>query len=173
MDNAAGDVFDVRLTFDDYYRQDYRLLVGLAHVLSRSNWVAEDLVQEALTEAHRRWDVVSGYDDPGAWVRRVMINKSTSRFRRIRTETRGLLRLAGQAQHQIAPSEPTTEIWDAVRELPMRQAQAIALHYWEDRTLADIAEILGCSRETVKTHLARGRRSLEQSLAGHQPGINS
>lgn len=162
-----------RETFDEYYRRDYRRLVGLAFVLSRSDWVAEDLVHDALTEAHRKWSTVSSYDDPGAWVRRVMINKSNSRFRRLKTETRGMLRLAGQAQHPIAATEPTTEVWDAVRALPTRQAQCIALHYWEDRSLAEIADILGCTRETVKTHLARGRKALSSTLASEQEGGES
>jgi RNA polymerase sigma-70 factor (ECF subfamily) len=61
---------------------------------------------------------------------------------------------------------PTTdhEFWDAVRALPARQAQAIALHYLEDRPVAEIAEILGCAPATVKVHLHRGRRALADTL---------
>jgi len=156
-------------TFESYYARDYRRLLGLAYMLAGSNWAAEDLVQDALTEAHRRWATVADYDDPGAWVRRVLVNKSTSRFRRLRTETKGLLRLSGQAQHPISPSEPNAEVWEAVRSLPPRQAQAIALQYWEDRPVAEIADILGCSPETVKTHLKRGRTALATMLQSHRP----
>lgn len=159
-------------TFDAYYRRDYRRLLGLAYMLSRSDSASEDLVQDALTEAHRKWATVGRYDDPGSWVRRVMINKSTSRFRRIRTETRGLIRLAGQTQHSIDPSEPNAEVWEAVRALPTRQAQCVALHYWEDHSLNKIAEILQCSTETVKTHLARGRKALASTLATHEGGAS-
>ncbi len=62
---------------------------------------------------------------------------------------------------------PTTdhEFWEAVRALPARQAQAIALHYLEDRPVAEIAEILGCAPATVKVHLHRGRRALADTLA--------
>ena len=155
-------------SFESYYRRDYRKLIGLAYMLAGSNAVAEDLVQDALTEAHRRWGTISGYDDPGAWVRRVLVNKSTSRFRRLRTETKGLLRLSGHAQQHVAPSEPNAEVWEAVRSLPPRQAQAIALQYWEDRSVAEIAEILECSTETVKTHLKRGRASLAKTLESHR-----
>ena len=61
---------------------------------------------------------------------------------------------------------PTTdhEFWDAVRALPPRQAQAIALYYLEDRPVSDIAEILGCAPDTVKVHLHRGRRTLADTL---------
>lgn len=151
-------------TFDEYYRRDYRKLVGLAYVLCGSQWAAEDLAHEALTEAHRRWSTVSNYDDPAAWVRRVMVNKNTSRFRKLRSETKALVRIGNRPVETIAPNEASDEVWTAVRALPRRQAQTIALFYWEDRPLADIAEILGCGTETVKTHLARARRSLATTL---------
>ena len=151
-------------TFDAYYRADYRKLVGLAYVLTGSHSAAEDLAQDALTEAHRKWAQISQYDDPAGWVRRVMINKSTSRVRRLRTEAKGLVRIAGRRTEPIAPAEPTLEVWQAVRDLPARQSQVVALFYWEDRSQAEIAEILGVSQETVKTHLKRGRATLAVQL---------
>jgi len=158
-------------TFDEYYRRDYRKLVGLAYVLCGSQSTAEDLTHEALIEAHRRWAKISVYDDPGGWVRRVMVNKNTSRFRKLRSETRALGRLGNRRVETIAPSEASDEVWTAVRSLPARQAQTIALFYWEDRPLADIAEILGCGTETVKTHLARARRSLAEKLGAEFEGV--
>ncbi len=151
-------------SFDSYYRRDYRSLLGLAYVLTGSSGLSEDIVQEALTEAHRRWEQVSRYEDPGAWVRRVMVNKSRSRFRKLRSEARALTRLGGRPEEVIRPSERVVEVWAAVRDLPTRQCQAIALHYWEDCSLAQIARIMGCGEETVKTHLKRGRAALAKEL---------
>lgn len=155
-------------SFDEYYRRDYRKVVGLAYVLTGSHWAAEDLAQEALTEAHRKWSTVGDYDDPAGWVRRVMINKSTSRLRRIRTEAKGLVRIAGRRSDVIAPTERSLEVWKAVRELPARQAQVVALFYWEDRAVAEIAEILGFSTETATTHLKRARATLARQLESHR-----
>ncbi len=157
-----------REEFEVYYRRDFRSLVGLAYVLTGNMHTAEDLAHDALTEAHRRWDKVAAYDDPGAWVRRVMVNKSTSRFRRLATETKALTRIGNRRDEAVPPTERSTEVWNAVRNLPTRQGQAVALYYWEDRSLAQIAEILDCTTETVKTHLKRGRAALAQSLAGHE-----
>jgi len=155
-------------SFDAYYRRDYRKLVGLAYVLTGSHWAAEDLAQDALTEAHRAWPKVAGYDDPAGWVRRVMINKSTSRLRRLRTETKGLLRLGARRSEMIDPNERSLEVWQAVRALPNRQAQAIALFYWEDRSVREIAAILEVSTETAKTHLKRARSTLASHLDSHR-----
>lgn len=151
-------------SFDAYYQRDYRSLVGLAYVLTGTQWAAEDLAQEALTEAHRHWGKISGYDNPGAWVRRVMVNRGTSRFRKLGRETRMLTRIGSRRTEVVLPSETSTEVWAAVRTLPKRQAQAIALLYWEDLSIREIASVLDCGEETVKTHLKRGRQALAIAL---------
>ena len=165
---GGDDIEVVAESFDSYYRRDYRKLVGLAYVLTGSQWAAEDLAQDALTEAHRKWSTIQDYDDPEGWVRRVMVNKSTSRVRRLRTEAKGLVRMSGRRVEQIAPTERSLEVWTAVRDLPARQSQVIALYYWEDRPIAQVAMILGMSTETVKTHLKRARASLAIKLDSHR-----
>ena len=55
-------------------------------------------------------------------------------------------------------------MWRAIRSLPRRQAQVIALVYLEDRSLAQAAAILGCGEETAKTHLRRAKASLAKRL---------
>ena len=56
------------------------------------------------------------------------------------------------------------EFWDQVRKLPAKQAQAISLFYLEDRPVAELAEILGCTKSTAKVHLHRGRAALAKAL---------
>lgn len=160
-------------SFEEYYQRDYRKLLGLAFVLTGSQGPAEDLCQDALTEAHRKWDKISGYDRPEAWVRRVMVNKSSSRSRKLRSEAKAMLRIGTRAAVAVEPTERSLEVWEAVRRLPERQSQAIALHYWDDLPRADIAEILGCSDETVKTHLKRGRAALAENLEAFNPSEDS
>ena len=57
-------------TFDAFFRREYRPVLGLAIALTKDRWAAEDLTQEAFTEAQRRWSYVATLDRPGAWVRR-------------------------------------------------------------------------------------------------------
>ncbi len=158
-------VVQARLSFEEFYRAEYRGVVGLAFVLTGDSGVAQDLTQVAFTEAHRRWSKISHYERPGAWVRRVLVNKSTSRYRRLASEAKALTRLGGRPQVEIEPTERTLEVWEAVRRLPARQAQSIALRYWDDLPVSAIAEVLDCSQETVKTHLKRGRATLATQLS--------
>lgn len=151
--------------FDDFYVAHYRAVVALAYALSGSRAGAEDLAQEAFVAVLRRWDDVRDFDDPGVWVRRVVANRSVSAVRRRLAEGRALTRLGGAPPPLPDVSADTHDVWRAVRRLPRRQAQAIALHYLEDMSLDRVALVLGCSVETVRTHLKRGRSSLGRALA--------
>lgn len=152
-------------TFESFYRREFNEVVGLAFALSGSRLGAEDLAQEAFIAAHKKWDRISGYDKPGAWVRRVVANLAVSGFRRKTAERKAITRLAGQTRQSIAEMEPADEeFWQTVRDLPKRQAQATALFYYEDRSVAEIAEILGCSPATAKVHLFRGRQAVATRL---------
>jgi RNA polymerase sigma-70 factor, ECF subfamily len=151
--------------FDAFAREQRRALVAFAWTLTGDVGVAEDVAQDALHATWKAWDRDGGLRQPEAWARQVVANRAVDRVRRAGRERRAL-GLVG-ARPDPAVDLPTTdhEFWDAVRALPERQAQAIALHYLEDRPVAEIAEILGCAPATVKVHLHRGRRALADALA--------
>lgn len=153
-----------RETFDVFYARERQQVIGLAYVLSGSRSGAEDIAQDAFLAALRNWDKIGIYDDPAAWVRRVVANRSVSAMRRGAAEARALIRLGslGSAVPELSADSMAT--WDAVRRLPKRQAQVVALHYFDGQRIADIAEILGCSENTVKTHLKRGMTKLRQEM---------
>ena len=151
--------------FEDFYSTEYQAVLSFAYALSGSRSGAEDLAHDAFLAAYRNWDRISRYDQPGAWVRRVVINLSVSAFRRRVAEARALARAAlGErtALPDVEIGDP--EFWGAVRALPRRQAQAVALFYLEDRSIAEIADILGLRTGTVKSNLHDGRVSLARRL---------
>ena len=151
--------------FEDFYVREFPGVVGLAYALSGSRMAAEDLAQEAFLAAHRAWDHVGGYDQPGAWVRHVVANLSVSTFRRGAVEAKALARMAlGQETSLPELSADDAEFWLAVRGLPRRQSQVIALRYLEDRSVLEIAEILEIAEGTVKKHLHDGRLALARRL---------
>ncbi len=152
-------------SFEVFYRREYSRCVGLAYVLSGSRSGAEDLTQDAFLEAHRRWVEVGAYENPEAWVRRVISNRAVSRYRRRLAEAKALARMV-RGEHSSIPelANDTEEVWDAVRGLPRRQAQAIALTYLEGLSLEEVAAVLGISVPTVGTHLQRARKALAVSL---------
>ncbi len=66
---------------------------------------------------------------------------------------------------RASPPPEVDGFWALVRQLPGRQAAAVALHYLEDRPVAEVADTLGCAESTAKVHLHRARNALAASLA--------
>jgi RNA polymerase sigma-70 factor (ECF subfamily) len=159
LDAGAG--FDA---FEGFARRERRALIAFAWSLTGDRAAAEDLAQEALQAAWQRWDDVGDYDKPGAWARRVIANRAATRARRSGRERRALSRLASRRVEPVELSPADDRFWAEVRRLPERQAQSVSLHYLEDRSVAEIAEVLGCAEGTVKVHLHRGRLALARAL---------
>jgi RNA polymerase sigma-70 factor (ECF subfamily) len=151
--------------FEMFYAETGRRMLSLAYSLTGSWGDAEDLVQEAFAAAHRRWSVVGMYDDPAAWVRRVITNRAVSRWRRLGREVNVRQRLAARVSEATRDSEPAdTAFWDAVRALPTQQRTVVVLHYVEDLSIDAIASLLDRTAGTVKTQLFRARLSLAERL---------
>ncbi|MCU1497871.1 MAG: putative polymerase subfamily sigma factor [Acidimicrobiales bacterium] len=163
--------------FDALYRDEWHGLLALGWSLTGSWSAAEELVQDAFLDGYRRWDEVGRLDRPGAWVRRAVVNRAASHHRHQAVARRGLVVLGSRSTTEAdsAATDRTADraaehvgdpvFWAAVRSLPRRQAEAVTLHYLEDRSVAEIAEILGCRPATVKVHLHRGRQALARRLA--------
>jgi RNA polymerase sigma factor (sigma-70 family) len=98
------------------------------------------------------------------WVRRVCANLATSQVRRRGIEARALLRLSARPHLPVVLTDEDETFWVAVRSLPRRQAQVVALFYLYDLAVTDIAATLEMSEGSVKTHLSRARATLAQRL---------
>jgi RNA polymerase sigma-70 factor (ECF subfamily) len=127
---------------------------------------AEDVAQDAFTQLHLNWARVSGYERPDAWVRRVAIRLAVRVVRRHRLLDTLLGRL--EAPRQALGAD--LDLAAALLRLPPQQRAAIALHYYEDRPLAEVAMILNCSHATAKVHVFKARRKLAGLLGEPEDG---
>lgn len=152
-------------SFDAFYRSEFPRMVNIASALSGSRLAAEDLAQDAMIAAHRQWNRVGALDKPGAWTRRVVVNKAASLYQRRLAELRAVARLGPLRGSLPPPLDAEFEhLWHEVRRLPRRQAQAVALFYVDEMTVATIAEIMECTESTVKVHLHKARQTLAARL---------
>lgn len=151
-------------TFDTFYAREFRALVALTYVLSGSPTLAEDLAQEAMATAYRQWSRVSAMESPTGFVRRIASHMAASAVRRRVAEAKAMLRLTSQRPVLPQFDEPDEQFWAAVRRLPTRQAQAVALRYIYDCPVSEVAEVMGISQGAAKSHLFRGRQTLIQVL---------
>ena len=149
--------------FDDFFRTEQPKMVALALALTGVPEAARDLAQESLVKAYRAWPSVQAMDKPGPWLRRVTINAATSWHRTNRREEAARTRLGGEGS-VVNPERESDMFWAAVRALPDRQRAAVALHYVEDMSVADVATALEIAEGTVKASLFKARATLARSL---------
>ena len=177
MEDYAGSAIgsDAATDFATFYRREYSRSAALAYSLSGSWAVAEELTQEAFLVAHRKWASVIRCEDPGQWVRRVVANHAVSSYRRRMAERRALQRTGSRTASlsvSCGPADATAgasgslsaDFVAKIRALPAKQAQAIALFYVDQRSVAEVAAMLGCTESTTRTHLQRGREALRSAL---------
>ena len=145
---SAGTTAASGVTFEAFARHELRPLVAFAWSLTGDLAAAEDLAQDALEAAWQAWDRVGGYDRPGAWARRVVANRAAGLSRRRGREHRPLAAWPDGPMATIELEATDDRFWRELRSLPERQAQAVALHYLEDPSIAQIAEALGCAEGT-------------------------
>ena len=151
-------------SFEVFFRREYPGMVALAAAVSRSPHTAEDLAQEAMVRARKHWDRIGAFDKPGTWVRRVTINLSLNSRRGVAREARTRVAWWERREPAEQPQALDPELLDALRALSPHQRAAVALHYLEDRSTPEIADLLGCSESTARVHLHRGRQALAHHL---------
>jgi len=145
--------------------QSYASIVQSLTLASGDLAAAEDATQEAFAQAWVRWGRISRYDNPGAWVRRVAINKLRNAHRsRLRGEA-AVQRMAYEVA-SAPPSEPESDLTGALRRLPYKQRLCAVLFYVDGLSTAEVARAMGISQGSVSQHLNRARTALRAHLEG-------
>lgn len=146
--------------YSEFFRVEFAPVVRTAYLIVHDRQAAEDLAQEAFTQLLLNWQKVARYERPDAWVRRIAIRLAV-RFAR-REQMRDLVLRWVDPPRQAAVAD--LDLARAIKALPARQRAVVALHYYEDRPLTEIATLLGCSHATAKVHLFKARRRLATLL---------
>ncbi|MFI7066020.1 RNA polymerase sigma factor [Kribbella sp. NPDC050124] len=135
-----------------------------AYLLTGDPTAAGDLVQEALTRVFGRRRVGADIDQLEAYVRRAMLNQYVDSRRRLKrwNATRHLL--VDPPHHDDDRVAVADEVRRALATLSPRQRACVVLRYYEDLTVTEIADELGCAEGTVKRHLADARAKLATQL---------
>jgi RNA polymerase sigma factor (sigma-70 family) len=146
------------------FRSHYARLVALARLLLDREPEAEEVVQEAFARVlARRGPSAASV----SYVQRAVVNLCRDGLRR-RAVIRRVPAVAGEdaraADSVVLGTAEQRRVVRAVRELPRRQRECVALRHLFGCTTAETAELLGVSEGSVKTHLHRGMAALETEL---------
>lgn len=147
----------------DLFAEHYPTLVATAYVMVRDRGLAEEIAQESFARLIDRWDRLQHYDAPGAWLRLVTVRlASRVRFRRWRE------RVAAPGRDPAAPSLPPgvgSAVTAAMASLSPLDRKAVAMRYFADLSIEQIADELGMAQSTVRVHLHRGRSGIRARLS--------
>jgi RNA polymerase sigma factor (sigma-70 family) len=144
---------DPDITLATVFRSEYGRLVKVAALMCDSQAVAEEIVQDAFVNLHRRWGAVS---NPAAYLRTMVVNGARSQLRRRMVERRHR-----ESTRNVADLG-ADEMYDALQGLPGRQRAALVLRYYADFSEDDIADALRCRPATVRSLIHRGLAKLRE-----------
>ncbi|HMC71787.1 MAG TPA: sigma-70 family RNA polymerase sigma factor, partial [Mycobacteriales bacterium] len=129
----------------------------------------EDVVQEAFVRVHRAWPRLRDHERAAGYLRTTALNIARSGFRRRMVALRhrpSPAPDADAADARVVLREDQQEVVAALRTLPTRQRECLVLRFYGDLSEAQIAQTLGISNNSVKTHARRGLAALETRLGG-------
>jgi RNA polymerase sigma-70 factor, sigma-E family len=143
--------------YDEFVRSRTPALLRLAYLLTGDQHLAEDLVQTALARTHQAWNRLRAVGNAEAYTRRTMYHLQVSWWRRPRVAESRL----AEVPERIDPTDPSDRVAmratlrQALLRLTASQRAVLVLRFYEDRSEAETAEILGVSVGTVKSQTAR------------------
>lgn len=144
-------------------------LVRLARLFTDDRNAAEDLVQEAFIRLHRSAHKIRDLDKAAPYLRSIVLNLARDHNRRGLVSLRHREALTPSQrpdapEDRIVQTEDQDEVVVALRALPPRQRDCLVLRFYLELTEVQIAETLGISPNSVKTHCRRAMASLRSRL---------
>jgi len=147
--------------FREFMHGHWPGVVRLAYGLTGDLGHAEDVAQAAFTKAYTSWPRISRAGNPDAYVRQIVINENTNRFRKRRVaEQLTDLLPEGDSGDAVRDIDDRTALMSALRKLGPRQRAVVVLRYWLDLSEAETAALLSCSVGTVKSQASRALAAL-------------
>ena len=160
----GGVVADWEYAFRELLATRGGALRSYAYLLTGDTTAASDLVQEALTRVFGRRRIGDDVDQLEAYVRRAMLNHYVDGSRRLKRWNASRHLLVDPPHRDDDRIAVADEVRRALSTLSPKQSACIVLRYYEDLTVTEIADQLGCAEGTVKRHLADARAKLATQL---------
>lgn len=151
--------------FSEFVESRSHALLRTAYLMVGDHQLAQDLLQEALIKTLIAWPRLRDPAKVDAYARRTIVTTAITWRRRRSFHERPVELVPEPSGPDLAGSLATHQVLMAhLRTLAPRQRAAIVLRYYEDLTLAQTAELMGCSVGSVKSHVSIGLRHLRERM---------
>jgi RNA polymerase sigma factor (sigma-70 family) len=160
--------------FDAFYLHTYRLVRNVIHARSQDWGLAEDIANEALAIAYRKWDELVEHPNPVGFVvltaRRILSKVQRQRAKRPPHPPPLPVDAGRCLDNYLVQADPAAAAVDrvalaiALATLPPDHRECFVLHHILDRPVREISALLGVPEGTVKTRLRAARLALRELL---------
>lgn len=157
METPENEVAEI--SFDEFYRAHHESVYRGLLLILRNPMAAAEAVDEAMTRALERWDVIGTYERPDRWVYRVAYNRAVSIWRKTRREAFEIL-----VEPSLEDGLPDPDVSRALAHLPVHLRSVVVARYYLDWSTETTAQALGIAEGTVKSRLSRAMKRLEAEL---------
>lgn len=168
-DGAADLPSDGPLTYEQLFHTQFRAMVRLAAMLGADD--PEDVAQEAFVRLHGRTRALRDPHAAVGYLRTTVVNLTRSRQRHLSVVRRHPADAppdVASAEHDAVRREAGRDLVAALGRISERHREALVLRYWLDLSEAEMAEAMGISRGTVKSHVSRGLDALADLMEDHR-----
>ena len=169
-------VVDVDVFVETMYHEHGPGLVHMVRLFVDDRNAAEDLVQEAFIRLARSAHKIDDHRKAAAYLRSIVLNLARDHNRRGLVSLRHRLPLnehQASIEDTVVLAEDHQQVVDALKTLPRRQRDCLILRYYDELGIDEIAETLSISRNSVKTHLTRGMKTLGSRLSRPASAVES
>jgi len=142
--------------FREVYEAEFDAVYRTVYLVCRDRDLAEEAVQEAFVRAWERWRRLGAAPWVGGWLTSTALNVARRALRR--------RPLPPPSRADGGDVEAALDLWRSVAALPLRQQQAVVLHYRLGLTTPQAAAAMGCRESTLRAHLTRARTALRAKL---------
>ena len=158
--------------FTEFVRARSGALLRTAYLVLGDHALAQDLVQEALTKVYVAWPRIQRREGVEAYARAVVVNTAISWRRRKGWHGEQPVDQVPEARG-AAVDEPDVRlaIWRTLQELPARQRATLVLRFYEDLSVKETAQVMGCAEGTVKSQVSQGIERLREALGSRAAAL--
>ena len=144
--------------FDRLMEHYYSKLLRVAYLISGSHADSEDIVQETFVLCWTNRKKIKEPEYFGNWLYKTLTREAWRFCRKNRKEQ------PVEVLEEVMMRSREKELYEAIRNLPVKQRTAVVLYYFNQMSTREIAGIMGCMEGTVKSRLYTARTNLKQEL---------
>ncbi len=162
-----------RHAFEALYRIYYRRLTRFLERLTRRPQMIDEILDDTMLVVWRKAATFNGHSQVSTWIFAIAYRKAMKALKREGSQTRVLfdhdeLRYAPSPESAFIDGESRSAIRRLVAGLSAEQRAVVELTYYHGCAYKEIADIVGCPVDTVKTRMFHARRKLRSALEGRE-----